>query len=375
MTFTTDQIISQQFPTVRRGYDPVAVDRFLERLAGEADDSGVLSMADIGRRRDEVLAEARMEAEQVLRTADREVAVAQAERDATLAQINDLRTELAEIAELADATGAGVGVGDGLGAIESRQHAEELLTQARADAEAILDAAARDREDLVVQAESLCLEAEAMRAEAETLRAEAAELRAAAEAEREEAQERRWDGVGDRVARILGQAEEEATDLKTQARRDADALLADTRDEARRATAEADAYVLDVRAQADDWAQGRLKAAQDDRDKAANALEASRHEAQRILSEAGATAANQLEQADAEVRRHIADLLAGARYDLDAVRTAEAEAAHTLEVLCTTARRTLDERSDRDPRPLLPTEAFLPTEAPTPDDPDTPTES
>jgi DivIVA domain-containing protein len=52
-------------------------------------------------------------------------------------------------------------------------------------------------------------------------------------------------------------------------------------------------------------------------------------------------------------------LLAGARYDLDRVRTEEATAAAILEKLVTTARRTLDDRARTAPVEVGRTEEFV----------------
>lgn len=320
MSLTTEQITSQTFPQARRGYNPAAVDRFLERIAKEgAGRNGKL--ADVGRRRDEIIAEARLEAEQLVRDAEAAAAAARDERDLALADIVEARAELENIAsDRSDLVG------------DAGAEADRLIAEAKAEAEAIVEAATTA---------------------ATTLREEAT-------AELEVSKASRWEDVGDRVSRILTRAEDEAAGLLAEATEEAEALTGAARAEAQRTNEAADGYAAKVRKQAEEWAQARLAAARDDRAKAGDVLEVARTEAQRTITEAEGRAADHLAEADEKVRLHVADLLAGARYDLDRLRSEEAEAAETLTLLTATAQRVLDERARTAPAGLGAVDQFVP---------------
>lgn len=344
MTLTTDQITSQTFPQARRGYDPAAVDRFLARLAKEAEDAGAGSMADVGRRRDEILAEAKLEAEEILRDAEREVAEARHQHEMLVAELTQARKDLAELDGKASAWTAD----------EVDEEVEATLAAARARADEVLTSAQAGAEGAIAAAQS---EADELLAAA---RADAKALRDEAESELELARAGRWEDVGERVSRILTRAETEADGLLADAHAEAESLIAGAKADAQRSGEAADGYAAKVRAQAEEWSQARLAAARDDRQKAADVLEAARSEAQRTIADAEARAADHLAEADEKVRSHVADLLAGARYDLDQISAEEAKAADALLRLTTMAQRLLDERARTAPAEVGRTESFVP---------------
>lgn len=311
MSLTTEQITNQTFPHTRRGYDPVAVDRFLERVAREATAGRPGSMADIGRRRDEILAQARLEAEQLVRDAEGEVVAAHDRHERTLLEVAEAEADLDRLrSERTDLVG------------EAEAEAEQLVAAARAEAEAL-------RQEAVVEVE---------------------ELRAS-----------RWDGVGERVTRILARAEDEAAGLLAEAVEEAERLTTTTAERARTTTEAADTYADDVRRQADERAASQATAARTDREQAAEVLAAARSEAERVIADAETTAAAHRADAEEQARRHVADVLTGARADLDRIRAAEARTATSLEELTTAARLALDERAASEPDDLHPVARLVPS--------------
>ncbi|QXC62129.1 DivIVA domain-containing protein [Aquihabitans sp. G128] len=353
MTLTTEQITSQTFPQARKGYDPAAVDRFLARVAKEAAAGGTGSMADIGREREDIIAEAKLEAEEMLRDAEQEVAAARHEHQLLVAELTQAREDLRRVD---DERGEPVDVDEETEQIlaGARRQADDLVTEAQAEAEVARETA-RDEAAAAIAAAQEAADAllASARAEAEGLREEAA-------GELEQAKTGRWEDVGDRVSRILTRAEAEAEGLLAEANGQADDVLAAAKSDASRTAEAADAYAAKVRAQAEEWSQARLSAARDDRAKAAEVLEAARSEAQRTIADAEARATDHLAEADEKTRLHVADLLAGARYDLDNLRTEEAKAADGLQALTTMAQKVLDDRARTAPVELGRTEMFAP---------------
>ena len=237
-------ISSRTFRTVRKGFDPDEVRRYLVDVQAQVNAGGSPSMADLppDAQAEHVVMMARAEADQILADANMKAEAVRVQTESMQAWLND---------PSAARPGAEP-------AVDSVQKADEIIAAAQAQAEAMV----RDAE---AQASSVD----------------------------------RWDGLGEHVARIVAQAEQEATAIVAEARAHAD----------------------DLRADAEAQRQAHVASSAADRAEAARSLvEANAHAAQ-IVAEAEAEAASLRIEAEPKARQHIESVLATAQQDLDTTRT------------------------------------------------------
>src|SRR3954466_1201579 len=233
-------ISSRSFRTVRKGFDPDEVRRYLLEVQGlvNALEAGPPppGAADADAAAEQVVSAARAQAESILADANR--------------ILEDAREQQALHAWLGP---------EGVDAM----------------------APAADSVDAARQAESIVAEAQA--------RAEAI----VAEAEAQAASVDRWDGLGEHVARIVQQAEEESKAIVAAARTSAESIVAD---------AELQRFQL-------------TSAASAERSEASETLERARAEAADRVRTAEAESTRIREEAEPKARSHIESVLAASRDD------------------------------------------------------------
>jgi len=283
MTYA-DMIKSQDFPMVRRGYDPAAVRTFLDELAQET----------LAREPDE-------DDLRRLRQIDHEVLAAQQRVDALNRHAEELHRYNESVAQPAPAA------------------ADDVLVAARARAEEIIEAARREAEAHVASAQA---EADAHVASAQS-RSEA--LVTAAQADADEVYQNRWREVGDLVTRILESAEAEAAGLRSEAENLAVEVRTGLQIEVARVRSDADRHAADVRSRAEEYAAARLAAAESEQEQAAESAAAARADAERVVSEAQTRANEAIRRADEAVKAHVAEQLALARNQIERLRADEIE--------------------------------------------------
>ncbi|WP_254127238.1 DivIVA domain-containing protein [Aquihabitans sp. G128] len=282
-TRSAEEISSQQFPMVRRGYDPVAVRAFLTELADDVGDPQLEAAAE---RAAAVEAAAEAAAAERLAQADREVGAAQA--------------RLAELEAKAAAAEASIADGEHERARlrgGGEQEAAALVADADSRAAALLADAEQQAEAIVADAK----------------------------AEAEDVYRGRWQEAGGMVTRILEAAEAEASQLTE----NAEAVAVDIRNslqaEVTRIRAEAERNAAEVRARAEEFADARLASAESEREQALESLAAAKAESERVEAEGVARAAFALRRAEDAVKAHVSEQLSAARQEMARLRGDEVE--------------------------------------------------
>jgi F0F1-type ATP synthase membrane subunit b/b' len=240
-------ISSRTFRTVRKGFDPDEVRRYLLEVQGlvNALESGPPPAGGVApdAAAEQVVAAARQQAEAIVADANRLLEQAREQQA--------LHTWLGPDA-------AQGGTGDGQAAVvDAAKQADEIL------------AAAKE------QAASIVAEAEAQASSVD-----------------------RWDGLGEHVARIVQQAEEEAKAIVADARTNGESIVAD---------AELQRFQL-------------TSAASAERSEASETLERARAAAADRVRTAEADANRLRDEAEPKARAHIESVLAASRADLEAAR-------------------------------------------------------
>jgi len=279
-----DMIKSQDFPMVRRGYDPVAVRTFLDKLAQET--SAREPDEDDVRR---------------LRQLDHEVLAAQQRVDALNRHAEELHRYNESVAQPAPTVADDV-------LVAAHARAEEIVEEARREAEAHSATKHAEAEDHLALAQA---KSEALVATAQT--------------EADEVYRNRWREVGDLVTRILESAEAEAGGLRSEAENLAVEVRTGLQIEVARVRSDADRHAADVRSRAEEYAAARLAAAESEQEQAAESAAAARADADRVVAEAQTRASEAIRRADETVKAHVTEQLAVARNQIERLRADEIE--------------------------------------------------
>lgn len=285
---TLSGIASQSFRTVRKGFDPDEVRAYLKWL-----DAAVAHLSAEQHRSVSLAPPVDPTGEN---RAEQAVAEARATADAMVAQAQNAVAELESRQAALQAWFGEDGRADP-GAVPPE------VTHAATRANALVRAAQVQVDELLRGAE----------AQVETLRAD------------------RWTDLGDHVARILANAEQEA---------------------------------LAIRVEAEQTASTSTRAVERDRALARDQLAEAQLRAQSLLSEAEATSAELRQSAEPRARAHIAEVLAQAESELDSTRTALRDSHRRLDEVYELVGRSLAERL---PEPVLADAASFPLAEPEPE--------
>ena len=253
----SDRIVRDDFPVIRKGWDPDAVRDHLREVAEEVESSsqppsmsqsaaaGVRSVLDVAERMSEqlgeeaqaVLADARSRAESGLEAAREEaesmLAAAQEEADSTLSSArSEARTTLSSAKAKAETTLS-----------TAEEEAATRLSTAEEAADSAVKAARQQAATTLweAQEEASSTQAESEEAAAAALTTARDEADSLVEAARTEAEDLR-EGVSAERAEAeaeLSSARGEADSIRSEARGDAESLSADAREEAERSIAQA----------------------------------------------------------------------------------------------------------------------------------------